>query len=240
MYASTVTPWRGPLQRAAARSCGVAVVLLGLFLPAAADQRHLPPVVLGPLGEREVLLINRAPNAVVELYASPSNADDWGGERLGDNGLDVGRSLRLRLGRTRVCSFDVAVVYDNLWREEKRDTDICSIRQLVFDGTKAVQPPEPPGQPHILTLVNGGRLVVQQVFISAPNAPQWGDDLVADRGLSVGESRIITYVGGCLADVRVVFGNRAAEERRAIDLCAPVPLRIVPGWTTAPREGEPD
>lgn len=240
MYASSPITTRPPLRHAAARAAATLLALLALSPLARADSRHLPPVVLGPVGEREALLINRAPNAVVELYASPSNADGWGPERLGDNGLEAGRSLRLRLGRTRVCSFDVAVVYDTLRREEKRDIDICATRQIIFDGSKAELPPEPPGQPHSLTLVNATRLVLQQLFISAPGAPQWGDDRIADRSISVGETRTITYVGGCLADVRVVFGNRAAEERRAIDLCAPAPLRIAPGWTTAPRDGEPD
>jgi hypothetical protein len=33
-------------------------------------------------------------------------------------------------------------------------------------------------------------------------------------------------------DIRVVFENRAAEERRGVDLCRRASLSIEPGWTT--------
>ena len=50
--------------------------------------------------------------------------------------------------------------------------------------------------------------------------------------ISVGDSRTLTYHGTCTADLRVVFDNRAAEERRGLDLCATPMLVIHPGWTT--------
>ena len=68
---------------------------------------------------------------------------------------------------------------------------------------------------------------------AASFAAQWGDDLLATSGLSVAEQRAITYSGTCDADIRVVFANRAAEERRGLNLCTHHVLRITPGWTTS-------
>ena len=45
--------------------------------------------------------------------------------------------------------------------------------------------------------------------------------------------RVVTWHGDCNADLRVVFENHAAEERRGIDLCALPTISIQPGWTTA-------
>ena len=45
-----------------------------------------------------------------------------------------------------------------------------------------------------------------------------------------------------MADLRVVFDNRSAEERRGIDLCTAGRIAIEPGWTTAdkvPTEARP-
>jgi hypothetical protein len=48
----------------------------------------------------------------------------------------------------------------------------------------------------------------------------------------VGENGTISYRGSCTVDIRVVFENRAAEERRGVDLCRRASLSIEPGWTT--------
>ena len=53
------------------------------------------------------------------------------------------------------------------------------------------------------------------------------------RSISVGETGRVVFSGGCTVDIRVVFENRAAEERRGIDLCHRAILSIEPGWTTS-------
>ncbi len=200
-------------------------ILLLLCLGAAPD-----PAAPGPLGEREIAIVNHSAHSIVELYVSPSSADAWGPDRLGDRQIDTGGRLQVPLGRMRDCAFDVLAVYDDATREEIRAVNLCRIRMLTVDGSKATPPPLPS---ETVTLVNASRLPIQQLFISPPDAAQWGDDLLATAGLSVGEQRDITYQGTCEADVRVVFTNRAAEERRGLNLCMRVNLKITPGWTTA-------
>jgi len=234
-------PRLGGLRRVAVRVF-VCLFLGVVWLPfaALADSRSPPPpIVVGPLGEREVSVVNRGPRPIAELYVSPTDADDWGVERLGDTMIERGRTLRLILGRTRACSYDIAVVYESGAREESKGVNICRTHQLIFDGSRAAQPTAPMGLPRSIVLLNGSTKPLQLLFLSPPDGAQWGDDLLAST-LSAGDQRKLTYTGGCRVDVRVVFSNRAAEERRFLDLCASPELRIEPGWTTAFRPGDPD
>ncbi len=204
------------------RGCMLA---LALCLAAAPE-----PVPQGPLGERELSVVNHAQHSIVELYVSPSRADAWGADRLGDRQIDLGGRFQVALGRMRDCGFDVLAVYDDASREEIRAANLCRLKLITLDGSTAT-PPELPLQ--TVTIVNASRLPIQQLFISPPDAAQWGDDLLTTAALSVAEQRAITYAGTCEADVRAVFTNRAAEERRGLNLCAAPTLRIAPGWTTA-------
>lgn len=167
-----------------------------------------------------------------ELYVSPQTAEQWGEDRLGDHVLDAGDSVRVHLGRTRECLFDFMVVYDDASREEQRGVDICRTHQVVFDASAATPPPES-GVEHQVLLLNRSSLPIQQVFLSPPEANQWGDDRLVQSSISVGGQRSLSWRGECLLDLRVVFENRSAEERRGIDLCRFPQISIQPGWTTA-------
>jgi len=208
------------------RRAGLALVLLACL---GAAPEKIPP---GPIGERELGIVNRSPHSIVELYASPASVDEWGPDRLGDRQIDVGARLQLSLGRMRDCGFDVLAIYDDASREEFHAVNLCRTRSLTLDGSTATPAPLPS---RTITVIDASPLPIQQMFISPLDAAQWGDDLLATASLSVGEQRSLTYQGTCEADVRVVFANRAAEERRGLNLCTMNILRIAPGWTTEER-----
>jgi len=219
--------------------CAVAVTVL-LAAPARADG---PDPVPGPPGGRQVIVLNQGSRPINELYISPQTADQWGDDRLGDRTLEPGASLRVHLGRTRGCVFDFKIIYDDASREEQRGVDLCHTRQLAFDGRAATPAPDSDAA-HSITLVNQSAAPIQQVFISPAEASQWGDDRLGEGSISVADRRAVTWHGDCNADLRVVFENRAAEERRGVNLCAMPLLSIEPGWTTAdvlpvPRGGAP-
>ena len=213
-----------------------AAALMAVLTPPAAAQADRPREAVsaivppGPLGEREVTLANRSSMPITEAYVSPTSAEAWGDDRLGEAVLEPGRTLRLRLGRLRDCAFDVLVIYQDASREERPAQNLCRNRQVAFDGKARTQPPVAQ-QVHQLLLANGSGRAIQQVFVSAADAPDWGADLLP-RAISVGENGIVSFRGGCTVDIRVVFENRAAEERRGVDLCRRASLSIEPGWTT--------
>jgi hypothetical protein len=197
-----------------------------------AAQSGLGKIPPGPVGDRAVTVINHAPHGAVELYISPQAADVWGGDQLGENMLDAGAQRLFALGRAPDCGFDFLIVYDDLSREEQRGVDICKIKQVIFDGRHASLPPDALGPARRVTVVDKTSMPLQQLYISSPDAAQWGDDLLSSGAMSVDEQRAIAYRGPCSVDIRVVFANRAAEERRGVNLCAMTTLRIAPGWTT--------
>jgi hypothetical protein len=192
------------------------------------------PVPAPPAADRELAVVNHSRHVVNELYVSPSTADDWGDDKLGDDTLDPGKTFHVKLGRTRDCEFDVQVVYDDASHEETRKVNVCRNRQVAFDGSAAVAAPAAnAGNDHPLTVINNDTRPIQQVLISPADAGDWGDDRLNDDSISVGDEKRVPYSGDCVADVRVVFDNRSAEERRGLNLCDSPTLSIEPGWTTA-------
>ena len=212
--------------------------ILLISLPLALAAVRAPPAQAdrtGSGGEREVIVVNHAPRAMNELYISPSSNGEWGADRLGEGTIAPGRSLRARIDHTDGCTFDLQVVYDDASREERHGVDLCRDRQVVFDGSGAVAPAGVKGGAHPVTVVNDAARPIQQVLISPADSGDWGDDLLGHDSLSVGERATLTYRGSCLADLRIVYDNRSAEERRDVDVCALHGVVVRPGWTTADR-----
>jgi hypothetical protein len=193
-----------------------------------------------PVGERELTVGNRATQAIDEIYVSPSSADHWGDDQLGEATLPPGRTQRLKLGRLRDCEFDVQVVYEDGSREESKAVNVCRTHLLAFDGSGATAPAQAPARD--VEIANRAGRPIQQVLISPTDAGDWGEDRLGNTSISVGEAAVVHYRGDCVADIRVVFDNRGAEERRAVDLCASRRIAVQPGWTTAdvvPTEAQP-
>lgn len=208
--------------------CGLAAAV-AFACPALAQSPRVPPP--RPLVTRELTVTNRSKQPVTELYVSPNDAPDWGDDRLVGHPVPPGTSFHVAIGRTRACLFDVQLVYQNGSHEEAHDYDLCHGNIVALDGSTASAVPL--GPTHTVTLVNNDTRPIQQVFLSEAEAPQWGDDRVTSRGLSIGDRIEIAFQGGCAVDLRVIFDNRGAEERRALDICATPALSIEPGWTTA-------
>lgn len=207
------------------------ITLACLVAGAARADLARPP--RGPLGERSATIVNHSDRVINEIYISPSSAEDWGEDRLGDALLAPDDDIRIKLGRMRDCAFDVQVIYEDASRELELAQNLCRNRRIVFTGAHAQLPPAVLAARHEVTLHNGGTRTIQQVFISPAEASQWGDDLLPHQSLAPGATVTLGYQGACAADLRVVFDNRAAEERRGLDLCETPALDISPGWTTA-------
>ena len=208
--------WFGPI-------AGVAT-----SLAATPGGRAAPPA--GP--QRELLIQNRSSQAITEVFATPTNLDDWGDDRLAGETIPAGKPFRVRLGASRECNWDIKVTYNDRSTEESRDANLCRLRQVTFDGSTAVAAPVDPGPERTVTVQNASVRRIDQVFISAVDADSWDENRLADQ-IASGGSEVVPFSGDCLADVRVVYETRAAEERRGLDLCKFSRLMITPGWTLA-------
>jgi hypothetical protein len=195
-----------------------------------------------PAPEHELMVGNHGRRPIVELYASPTATDSWGEDRLGEQTLEPGRNVHVKLGRGRDCVFDVQAIYEDASREEQHGVDVCRGRGVTFDGTVTIAPQRIVSPTHDVVVANRAGRPIQQVLISPSDAGDWGDDRLGDTSISVGDTAHVHYRGSCVADIRVVFDNRSAEERRGVDFCVARRIAVQAGWTTAdavPTERQP-
>jgi len=176
--------------------------------------------------ERIVTVQNRTTQAVTSLFVSPSTDDNWGSNRLTIPNIGPQRSFQLRLPG-RDCKFDVQVVYADTRVEEKREQDICRNRQITFDGSEA----RLPGRERTLALMNRSPRSIKEVLISPRNTNSWGNNLLQRGEVDTGDDIDLVFRGPCVNDLRIVFDNDSAEERRGVDLCERSTAYIAPGWT---------
>lgn len=210
--------------------CLASLPVLAQQRPAAPPAGTTPPTPqAGPAQDRAANVINRATVAITTLYVSSTEEDNWGTNRLSAQPLAAGRSLQVRLGQGRHCRFDMQAVYSDGKVEERRDHDVCRNRQVIFDGSKAALPVDRTERK--VTILNRSPRTIKQVFLSPKSAANWGDDMLGGT-IAAGADSEVTYRGECVVDVRVVFDNSSAEERREADLCNQATVVIAPGWTT--------
>jgi hypothetical protein len=182
---------------------------------------------------REVTVTNRGRRVLRELYARTTGRDAWGQDRLGADTLDPRGDFRLRL-RSQDCRYDLRAVFEDNREEVQRGLDLCNQRRVGFGMPVIAE-----GGGRRLTLTNGFSRTVQEVYLPLADSDDWGEDVLGTSVIAPGARQAVTMEGGCQADLRIVFDNSSAEERRDIDICALGTITLRPGWTvdelTAPE-----
>ena len=172
----------------------------------------------------DIAVANRSDTVVRELYASARGPDAWGPDRLGATVVEADATFRLRL-RSRDCAFDIRAVYADDKEEVKPRVDLCTERSLVFDRSGIPRPPT-----HDVALVNRHLALVQEVYVSLNTDSDWGPDRLGAATLPQGQEKTVQVEGGCEVDIRVVFPNGGAEERREVNICETPRIVLAPGW----------
>jgi hypothetical protein len=200
------------------------------------DICRTPRLVFGDpaLPTLEAAVANRSRVTLRELYVSSRGAAAWGPDRLGRGTIAPGGGFALRI-RTRDCVFDLRAVYADAREEVRERVDLCATRGVAFDRSAVARPPT-----RRIVVANRHLATVQQVYLSASSDPDWGPGRLGNATLAVDEDTTVEMEGGCEADLRVVFANGAAEERRAVDICEATRVVLRPGWVVAERLDEED
>lgn len=197
-------------------------LLLALAAPQAGAQ---------PAPNASFHLVNRSGETITEIYATPRSRPNWGRDRLGDRSLPPGQSFPVRLPADGTCSYDIRVVYATGKAEERRDFDTCEVETLVFPLTagagRAARRQAAADNPSF-RLVNRGRQGVNSLYATPTGVEDWGSDRLGDATVRAGASHDVRLpAGSCAYDVRIVFANGDATERRDVNLCSigelPVP-----------------
>jgi hypothetical protein len=198
------------------RRCLLALLLL---LPAA--------LAVAQPGDPSFTIVNRTSQAMREIYVSPVTQQFWGRDLLGNEVLPAGRSLPVRIAASAGCRHDVRIVYANGQDEERRDQNTCAIDQMVFGATAAAPQGQGAGQNASFNLVNHGRQPIREIYVSSARDTHWGDDRLGRQNLTPGRYLAVQLpANDCVNDVRVVWADGRAEDRRGIDTCRLVNLVV--------------
>lgn len=178
---------------------------------------------------REAEIANGHAKSIRNLFATVNGPERWGPDRLGSDMVDAGATFRLRL-RARPCNVDLRVVYEDETAEVKSGVDLCKEHRVLFDGSGIPRPPE-----RAFTLVNRHSAPVDELYASAIDESDWGDDRLSGTPMERGGRNEVVLRSGCEIDLRIVFANGGAEERRGLDICNSNLIVLRPGWTLAER-----
>ena len=202
--------------------------MLRRFLPGLALALVLAaPQAVSAQQNPDFWVVNNSGRTITEIYVSSSASQNWGPDRLGQNVLNSGMQYPIRPPRDGTCVFDIRVVYANGTAEERRRVNTCNISQVVFGtaGPVARAPsgaaPLQPGPNPDFRLVNRSGRIITEVYVSPSTDQNWGPDRLGRNVLGIGQSMIITLPrdGTCVFDVRVVYDNGTATERRRVNTC---------------------
>ena len=201
-------------------------------------------------GNPSFTLANRGNQPIQELYATPQGVDNWGPDRMERWSLSPGMTMPIRLPANGPCVYDIRVVYADGSPEEKRRLNTCQVDSVAFPGARVAGNGSGPdggqggnqggnqggqgsggrGQAAndpSFRLVNRGRYEVREVYASPTGDDDWGKDRLGDDTVPPGRSFIVRLPSGqCQYDVRVVFSNDQALERRRVNLCNVTDFRV--------------
>lgn len=174
-------------------------------------------------------LVNRSSVPISRVFASPAGQPNWGEDRLGAGAIGPGRNGAIRLPADGSCVYDIRVVYAGGRSDERRGLNTCEIDNISFPGGRTVaasHAPPPAANPSFL-LINRSRAVLNELYLSPSDEESWGEDRLGDATLPGGASRTVRLPRGvCVYDIRVVFANGEANEKRRLNLCDITDLRI--------------
>ncbi|WP_135466637.1 hypothetical protein [Crenalkalicoccus roseus] len=205
----------------------LAALLLALAAPAQGQQPQPP---------REVTVANETDRALHQIFLFRPGAAEPGPDRLGAHVLPPRAALRIPLGRTSACAFELLAVLED-GEEMRRRLDICRTSRILLAE---------PGPRREVEVANDSDLDLRELYVWARGTAEQGRDRLGASVVPAGESLRLRLHGlaGCLADLRAVFADGTEERRQGVDLCrAPrlgfgdptLPVREVPVLNRARR-----
>ncbi|HEV7265447.1 MAG TPA: Tat pathway signal protein [Falsiroseomonas sp.] len=192
---------------------------LGGFVPAAAQAQN------------RFWLVNDTGRVIERAYVSSARVANWGPDILGTGVLPSGRRVWVT-PNFGDCVLDVRVTYQGGGDEERRQVNACSISQIVFGGGGggtgarigggAGAAVSPGAANPSFWLANQTGLTIREVYVSLATQSSWGNDRLGANVLQPGQRLQVSLPAGvtCLVDVRVVYADGRATERRQLNTCS--------------------
>jgi hypothetical protein len=164
---------------------------------------------------------NTSGKQINEIYVSPSTDTNWGSDWLREHVLASGQRFPIRPRRDGTCVFDIRVVFADGTSEERRRVNVCNVNEVAFTAAGAAGRAAPSQAIADFRLVNRSGRTIQQLFVSAATDQSWGADRLGQNVLPNGRAFTVTLPrdGTCVYDIRVVYDNNTAAEKRRVNTC---------------------
>ncbi|MCZ8315447.1 hypothetical protein [Phreatobacter sp.] len=82
---------------------------------------------------QDFAIVNQTGYTIDEVYVSPTSANNWGDDLMGDNSLENGMTLNVSFPvDTTACRYDIKVVYDDETPVEFRNVNLCRIARVTL------------------------------------------------------------------------------------------------------------
>lgn len=175
-------------------------------------------------------LVNDSGRVIQSAYVSSSRVSDWGPDILGTSVLPPGNRVWVT-PNFGDCVLDVRVTYQGGGEDTRMAVNACGLSQIVFGragggvgaGAGAMVGPGRPasGNPSFV-LTNGTGLAIREVYVSMSNESNWGGDRLGANVLQPGQRLSVSLPAGmgCLVDMRIVYVDGRAAERRRMETCS--------------------
>ncbi len=180
-------------------------------------------------------LVNDSGRVIVSAFVSSSRVQDWGPDILGANVLPAGQRVWVT-PNFGDCVLDVRVTYQGGGEESRMQVNACSLSQIVFAGGRAgagagatigggagasVGGSRVVGNPSFI-FTNGAGVTIREVYVSLSSDSNWGNDRLGANVLNPGGRLSVSLpaTGVCTVDMRVVYMNGQAAERRRVETCS--------------------
>ena len=188
------------------------------------------------MAQNRFFVTNNSGQQINEIYVSSSRVQQWGPDILGSSVLPPGNQVWVTPTFSD-CVLDVRVVYAGGREDSRMGGNACNISRISFGGGGVVQSPGAgagavigggPGRGVVsqgnpsFVFVNATGAVIREIYASMSRESGWGADRLGANTLAPGgQINIALPTGlGCNTDLRVVFMNGAAQERRGLETCS--------------------
>ena len=194
----------------------------------------LAATLFGPVAPAEAQnrfwLINASGMQINEAYVSPSRLSNWGPDILGTGVLPPGQQVWVT-PNFGDCMLDIRVRYANGAEDTRMGVNACSLSRIAFGSGAgaviggpgaAISPGRAASGNPSFTFVNNTGGTIRELYVSLSSQRNWGPDRLGQNVLGPGGSVAISLpqAGVCTVDMRVVYMNGAAQERRGVETCS--------------------
>ncbi|PWS37904.1 Tat pathway signal protein [Falsiroseomonas bella] len=197
--------------------------MAGGFVPASAEAQN------------RFWLVNNTGRVIEQAYVSSSRVEDWGPDILGTSVLPSGNRVWVTPSFGD-CVLDVRVTYQGGGEERRMQVNACNISQIVFGRAGAgagasvggggagatVSPGRPAAANPSFYLRNGTGVTIREVYVSLSSDSNWGGDRLGQNVLQPNQRLQVSLPAGrgCNVDIRVVYMDGRAGERRGLETCS--------------------